>query len=58
MKARKKEIKEIAAADLGVDITPHLTINSLEPPARREAGKKVGTVAELIGLLHDEAKVI
>ena len=58
MKARKKEIKEIAAADLGVDITPRLTIKSLEPPTQKEAGKKVETVEELIGLLHDEAKVI
>jgi len=58
MKARKKEIKEIAAADLGADITPRLTINSLEPPTQKEAGKKVETVEELIGLLHDEAKVI
>ena len=58
MKARKKEIKAVAAADLGVDITPHLTINSLESPTQKEAGKKVESVAELIGLLHDEAKVI
>ena len=58
MKARKKEIKEIAAADIGVDITPRLTIKSLEPPTQKEAGKKVETVEELIGLLHDEAKVI
>ncbi len=58
MKARKKEIKQIAAADLGVDMRPRLTINSLEPPTQKEAGKKVETVAELIGLLHDEAKVI
>lgn len=58
MKARKKEIKEVAAADLGADITPRLTINSLEPPTQKEAGKKVETVEELIGLLHDEAKVI
>ena len=58
MKARKKEIKDIAATDLGVDIAPRLTINSLEPPTQKEAGKKVETVEELIGLLHDEAKVI
>lgn len=58
MKARKKEIKEVVAADLGADITPRLTINSLEPPTQKEAGKKVETVEELIGLLHDEAKVI
>ncbi len=58
MKARKKEIKEIAAADLGVDITPRLTVQTLEPPTKKEGGKKVETVAELIALLHDEAKVI
>jgi len=58
MKARKKEIKEVVAADLGADITPRLTINSLEPPTQKEAGQKVETVEELIGLLHDEAKVI
>jgi len=58
MKARKKEIKEIAAADLGVDITPRLTVQTLEPPTKKEGGKKVETVAELITLLHDEAKVI
>ncbi len=58
MKARKKEIKEVVAADLGADITPRLTINSLEPPSQKEAGQKVETVEELIGLLHDEAKVI
>lgn len=58
MKARKKEIKEVAATDLGADMSPRLTINSLEPPTQKEAGKKVETVEELIGLLHDEAKVI
>jgi len=58
MKARKKEIKEIAAADLGTDITPRLTVQTLEPPTKKEGGKKVETVAELIALLHDEAKVI
>jgi len=58
MKARKKEIKEVAAADLGADMSPRLTINSLEPPTQKEAGQKVETVEELIDLLHDEAKVI
>lgn len=58
MKARKKEIKEIAAVDLGADIKPRLVIRALEPPAEKQAGQKVETVEELIGLLHDEAKVI
>ena len=58
MKARKKEIKEVAAADLGADIMPRLTVQTLEPPTKKEGGKKVETVEELITLLHDEAKVI
>lgn len=58
MKARKKEIKEVAAADLGADIMPRLTVQMLEPPTKKEGGKKVETVEELITLLHDEAKVI
>ena len=58
MKARKKEIKEIPAAELGVDITPRLKVHKMEPPAKKQAGKKVETVQELLNLLHTEAKVI
>jgi electron transfer flavoprotein beta subunit len=58
MKARKKELKEIPIAEVGVDLTPTLKIHKLEPPPKRQAGKKVGSVQELIDLLHTEAKVI
>lgn len=58
MKARKKEIKEIAVSELGVDITPRLTIKKLAPPAKKQGGKKVETVQALVDLLHTEAKVI
>ena len=58
MKARKKELKEIAIADVGVDLTPTVVIRKLEPPPKRQAGKKVGSVQELVQLLHTEAKVI
>jgi electron transfer flavoprotein beta subunit len=58
MKARKKEIKEIPVAELGVDITPRLKVQKVDPPAKKEAGKKVETVQELLNLLHTEAKVI
>jgi electron transfer flavoprotein beta subunit len=58
MKARKKELKEIPIADLGVDTTPRVKIVRLDPPPKREAGKKVGSVQELVQLLHTEAKVI
>src|SRR2546422_1612097 len=58
MKARKKEIKEIPVAELGVDISPRLKIHKVDPPTKKEAGKKVETVQELLNLLHTEAKVI
>jgi len=58
MKARKKEIKEIPVAELGIDISPRLKIHKVDPPAKKEAGKKVETVQELLDLLHTEAKVI
>jgi electron transfer flavoprotein beta subunit len=58
MKARKKEIKEVPVADLGVDIAPRLKVLKMESPLKKEAGKKVETVQELLNLLHTEAKVI
>jgi electron transfer flavoprotein beta subunit len=58
MKARKKEIKEIAVSELGVDTTPCLKIQKLAPPAKKQGGKKVETVQALVDLLHTEAKVI
>ncbi len=58
MKARKKELKEIAVADLGVDVAPTAKILKMEPPPKRQAGKKVASVEELVNLLHTEAKVI
>lgn len=58
MKARKKEIKEIPVEELGVDITSRLKVVKMEPPPKKEAGKKVETVQDLLNLLHTEAKVI
>lgn len=58
MKARKKELKEIPAESLGVDLTPKLRIKKLDPPPKRQAGRKVASVEELVQALHNEAKVI
>lgn len=58
MKARKKELKEVAADSLGVDLTPKLKVKALNAPPKRQAGRKVGSVAELVQVLHTEAKVI
>jgi electron transfer flavoprotein beta subunit len=58
MKARKKELKEVAIADLGVALTPTVNIVKLEAPPKRSAGRKVDSVQALVKVLHDEAKVI
>ncbi|WP_160123065.1 electron transfer flavoprotein subunit beta/FixA family protein [Rhodovarius lipocyclicus] len=58
MKARKKPIETVKPADLGVDVTPRLTVLKVEEPAKRSAGVKVGSVAELVDKLRNEAKVI
>ena len=58
MKAKKKPIETLKAADLGVDIAPRLKVLKVEEPAKRSAGVKVGSVAELVDKLRNEAKVI
>ena len=58
MKARKKPIDVVKPADLGVDPTPRLTTLKVVEPPKRQAGKKVGSVAELVDKLRNEAKVI
>jgi len=58
MKAKRKPLDIKPIADTGVDITPHLEILSIEPPATRKAGIKVESVAELVEKLRTEAKVI
>jgi electron transfer flavoprotein beta subunit len=58
MKARKKPIDAMTPADLGVDVAPRLVVVKVEEPPKRQAGVKVGSVAELVGKLRSEAKVI
>lgn len=58
MKARKKELKEIPLAELGIDAKPRVKTLKLAPPPKRAAGRKVETVQELVNLLHTEAKKI
>ena len=58
MKAKKKPIEEIAASDLGVDVSPRLEQIKVEEPPKRKAGIKVANVAELVQKLKNEAKVI
>jgi electron transfer flavoprotein beta subunit len=58
MKARKKELKEVPVASLGVDVAPKVKVVKMDPPPKRQAGKKVESVEQLVQLLHTEAKVI
>ena len=58
MKAKKKPLDSLTVDELGVDISPRLTIVKVEEPAAREAGIKVADVKELIEKLKNEVKVI
>jgi electron transfer flavoprotein beta subunit len=57
MKAKKKPLDTKTAADLGVDVTPRLTVVKTGEPAERAAGIKVGSVDELIAKLKEVGAV-
>jgi electron transfer flavoprotein beta subunit len=58
MKAKKKPIADKTPADYGVDITPRLQVLKTTEPPGRKSGVKVGSVAELVGKLKNEAGVL
>ncbi|MGH8013250.1 MAG: electron transfer flavoprotein subunit beta/FixA family protein [Candidatus Binataceae bacterium] len=58
MKARKKPLKEIAIDSLGAELAPKLRIKALKAPEKRQAGRKLASVEELVRVLHAEAKII
>jgi len=58
MKAKKKTIEQIAPEALSVDITPRLTVLQVSEPQKRQGGKKLGSVEELVEKLMNEAQVI
>lgn len=58
MAAKKKPLDKLSPADLGVDPAPRLKTLKVAEPAVRSAGIKVGSVAELVAKLKNEAKVI
>jgi electron transfer flavoprotein beta subunit len=58
MAAKKKELKELTTADLGMTATPLVKTVGYEAPPARKAGARVGSVEELVAKLHNEAKVI
>ena len=59
VKAKKKPVEEIAVSALGiVNFTPGVKIHRLAYPAKRQAGVKLSSVAELVEKLKNEAKVL
>ena len=58
MKAKKKPLETMTPEDLGVDVTPRLTVVKVTEPPARQAGVKVADVSELVSKLKNEAKVI
>jgi len=58
MKAKKKPLDIMSPDELGVDITPRLTIVKVSEPPAREEGVKVADVNELVEKLRNEAKVL
>jgi electron transfer flavoprotein beta subunit len=58
MKAKKKPIEALTPDALGVDVTPRIKVLKVVEPAKRKAGVKVKSVAELVDKLRNEAKVI
>ena len=58
MKAKKKPIAEKTPADYGVDTGARLEVLKTSDPPGRKGGVKVGSVAELVGKLKDEAGIL
>jgi electron transfer flavoprotein beta subunit len=58
MKAKKKPIADKTPADYGVDTAPRLEVLKTTEPPVRKAGVKVGSVAELVGKLKNEAGIL
>ena len=52
MKAKKKEIVSKTVADYGVDVAPRLKVLKVTEPAKRSAGIKVETAADLVSKLN------
>ena len=58
MKAKKKPLDEKTPGDYGVDTTARLEVVKTVEPEGRKAGVKVGSVAELLDKLKNEAGVL
>ncbi len=58
MKAKRKEIAELSAEELGISLEAATRVVSLCEPPRRKSGRMVQSVEELFALLRDEARAL
>ncbi|KAF9948075.1 hypothetical protein BGZ65_008320 [Modicella reniformis] len=58
MKAKRKPLEKLTIADLGVDVKSRLEILKVTEPPKRQGGKIVESVDELVDKLKNEAKVL
>jgi len=58
MKAKKKPLDVKTPLDFGVELRMYVKQTQVEPPAERQGGIKVDSVATLVEKLKTEAKVI
>lgn len=58
MKAKKKEVKKVTPADLGVTPKSRTRVLGLVAPPPRKAGQRVASVDELVEKLVNEAKAL
>ena len=58
MKAKKKPLEVLKAAELGIDVAPRTAALRVSEPPSRKAGIKVADTAELVKRLKEEAKVL
>jgi electron transfer flavoprotein beta subunit len=58
MKAKKKEVKKVTLADLGVSAKNRTRVLGLKEPPPRKAGQRVSSVDELVDKLINEAKAL
>jgi len=58
MKAKNKPLADIDSSEFGINLEPRLKILKTQEPSARKSGVKVGSIAELVTKLRDEAGVL
>ena len=58
LKAKKKRVDTVDLESLGIDTTPRIKIEKVDPPEERAGGILVADVDELVDKLKNESKVI